>query len=311
MSKDKKANAKASTSSHALKDAKSLIDECFEDLIVRTTGGAAYSGIGTGFYQLDECTCGLQKGDLIILASRPSMGKTSFVSNIAVNTACMQAVPTLFISLELSRINLISRMLCSWGKVNTRKFKNGRMDDADWARIYEAANAISPSPLFIVDTPRITVSGLENYCRDFTSKHPGGIIIIDCLQLLHADKIYDTREQEITNITINLKSLAKELSVPIIATSHINRRIEDRNDKRPLTVDLRESGAIEQIADLILFIYRDSFYHKSNDSQTDSSLAEIIIAKHSNGPTGFCKLRFFPESTSFVNTTDTAKPFSD
>lgn len=258
------------------------------------------TGVPTGFEKLDDITSGLQKSDLIIVAGRPSMGKTAFALNIARYAALDEAIPIAIFSLEMSKEQLAIRMLSSEAKVDSQRIRRGFLGETDWPKLIDAANKLSESLIFIDDTPAITVLEMKAKARRLTSEVGLGLIIIDYLQLMRGTAFKDSREQEISEISRSLKALAKELNVPVIAISQLNRKVEDRPNKRPHMADLRESGAIEQDADLIAFIYRDDVYNQSEDNP-EKGIAEIIIGKQRNGPTGTIKLAFLEKYTSFEN----------
>ena len=260
--------------------------------------GELITGIPTGFYELDRMTAGLQKGDLIILAARPGMGKTALALDI-VRNACKQAgIGAAIFSLEMSKQQLCARMLCAEGKVNFQKFRTGQLDHTEWQRITMAANTLSQLPIYIDDTPGINILEVKAKARKLLKNIPLGLIVIDYLQLMRSLERKERREQEISEISSGLKALAKELNVPVLALSQLNRKVEERPDKRPQLSDLRESGALEQDADVIMFIYRDEFYHKDSP---EKGIAEIIIGKQRNGPMGVVKLAYLSQFTSFGN----------
>jgi replicative DNA helicase len=286
--------------SHGLHSSKELIDQVFIQLEKRVESRELVTGVPTGYHQFDELTAGLQPSDLIILAARPAMGKTAFALNIAMNAA-IAGVHTAVFSLEMSKEQLMMRLLCSKGMVDLAKLRRGRLDDSDWQKLYEAAGELSPAPLYIDDTSALTVLEMRSRCRRLASEHGLGLVIVDYLQLMRSSRRIDSREQEISDISRNLKALAKELSVPVIALSQLNRKVEERGDKRPMMSDLRESGAIEQDADLIVFLYREAAYKKRDEITEHDNAAEIIIGKQRNGPTGIVTLTFFKEFTLFEN----------
>ncbi len=292
----------------ALSSSKTLVDSVFEQLTKRVENKETVTGVPTGYYTFDEYTAGLQPSDLIIVAGRPSMGKTAFAMNVAMRAACMYAVPTAIFSLEMSKEQIMMRMLCCWGKVDLSKLRKGRLDDTDWARLYESANALSPAPIFVDDSAALSTMEVRARCRRMKAEHGLGLVVVDYLQLMRSARKVDSREQEISDISRNLKALAKEMHVPVIALSQLNRKVEERADKRPMMSDLRESGAIEQDADVIIFLYREAAYKKKEELTPEDNVAEIIIGKQRNGPTGMVKLRFFKESTSFENPTDIPPP---
>jgi len=268
------------------------------DQLYRTQG--TVTGVPTGFTDLDEKTSGLQKSDLIIIAGRPSMGKTTFAMNIAENAAVGHKIPVAVFSMEMPGTQLAMRMMASLGRINSHRIRTGKLDDEDWPRLTSAVSLLSEAPIFIDDTPALTPMELRARARRIKREHDLGLIIIDYLQLMQAGEgaTSENRATEISNITRALKGLAKELDVPIIAMSQLNRSLEQRTDKRPVMSDLRESGAIEQDADVILFIYRDEVY---NEDSPNKGTAEIIIGKQRNGPIGKVMLTFLGEYTRFEN----------
>ena len=265
------------------------------------------TGTPTDFYDLDEITNGLQKSDLIILAARPAMGKTSFALNIAQNVALKAKIPVAIFSLEMSKEQLVQRLMCAEAEVDTQRLKTGNMQAKDWEKLAIATDKLSQSPIYIDDTAGVTITDLRAKCRRLAMAEKNlGLIVIDYLQLIEGTGRED-RMQQISSISRGLKILAKELNVPIIALSQLSRAVESRTDKRPMLSDLRESGSIEQDADIVMFIYRDEYYKSANDEEemaekaTNKGEAEIIIAKHRNGPVGTVKLLFQSNITKFKN----------
>jgi replicative DNA helicase len=256
------------------------------------------TGVPTGFEKIDDLTSGLQNSDLIIIAGRPSMGKTAFALSIAKYAAIEAGLPVAVFSLEMAKEQLALRMLSSEAKVDSQRIRKGFLGSTDWERLIEAANRLSESAIYIDDTPAITVLEMKAKARRLKAETGLGLIILDYLQLMRSGTYRDSREQEISEISRSLKALAKELNVPVIALSQLNRKVEDRINRRPQMADLRESGAIEQDADLIAFIYRDEVYNHSDDNP-EKGIAEIIIGKQRNGPTGIVKLAFLEKYTSF------------
>lgn len=260
------------------------------------------TGVPTGFEKIDDLTSGLQKSDLIIIAGRPSMGKTAFALNIAQFASLEGQTPVAVFSLEMSKEQLVFRLLASEAKVDSQRLRKGFLGETDWPKLTTAAGRLSEAPLFIDDTPAITVLEMKAKSRRLKADAGLGLIVVDYIQLMRAGGYRDNREQEISEISRSLKALAKELNVPVIALSQLNRKVEDRTNRRPQMADLRESGAIEQDADVIAFIYRDEVYNKSEDNP-EKGTAEIIIGKQRNGPTGTVKLAFLEKFTSFENLT--------
>ena len=258
------------------------------------------TGIATGFLDLDYKTAGLQPSDLILVAARPSMGKTAFVLNIAQYVAFHSDLCTAIFSLEMSKEQLVNRLFSLESRVDAQKLRSGNLSDADWEKLIEGAGIIGQSKLIIDDTPGISISELRSKCRKYKLEHDLKLIIIDYLQLMSGSggRASDSRQQEISDISRSLKALARELNVPVIALSQLSRAVEQRPDHRPMLSDLRESGAIEQDADVVMFIYRDDYYNKDTE---DKGVAEIIIAKQRNGPIGTVNLVWLPEYTKFAN----------
>lgn len=267
------------------------------DQLYRTQG--SITGVATGFTDLDDKTSGLQPADLVIIAGRPSMGKTTLAMNIAENAAVGHKLPVAIFSMEMPGTQLAMRMMASLGRINSHRVRTGKLDDEDWPRLTSAVTLLSDAPIFIDDTPALSPMELRARARRIKREHGLGLIIVDYLQLMQAsEQGTENRATEISNITRALKSLAKELNVPLIAMSQLNRSLESRTDKRPVMSDLRESGAIEQDADVILFIYRDEVYNEDSPSK---GTAEIIIGKQRNGPIGKVTLTFLGEYTKFEN----------
>jgi replicative DNA helicase len=256
------------------------------------------TGVPSGLVKLDNMTAGFQASDLVIVAARPSMGKTALVLGWSQFVGIYNRKPVAFFSLEMSKEQLVLRMLCSESRINNSNVRTGNLSERDFARIVDGASRISEAEIFIDDTPAITITELRAKARRLHRDHQLGMIVVDYLQLLRSPAYSNSREQEISDISRSLKALAKELHVPVIALSQLNRSVESRNDKRPMMSDLRESGAIEQDADLIMFIYRDEVYNKETP---DKGVAEIIIAKQRTGPTGAVRVAFSGEYTRFDN----------
>ena len=256
------------------------------------------TGIPTGFTDLDYRTAGMQPSDLVLIAARPSMGKTAFVLNIAQNVAFKQNKGVAIFSLEMSKEQLVNRMFSLESSVDASKLRTGQLNDQEWERLIESAGTIGRSNLVIDDTPGISISELRSKCRKFKLEHDIQMVIIDYLQLMSGSGRSDSRQQEISDISRSLKALARELSVPVLALSQLSRAVEQRPDHRPMLSDLRESGAIEQDADVVMFIYRDDYYNKDTDKK---GISEIIIAKQRNGPIGTVELAWLPEYTKFAN----------
>ena len=262
----------------------------------KTTGRV--TGIATGFYDLDFKTSGMQPADLVLIAARPSMGKTAFVLNIAQHVAFRLNETVAIFSLEMSKEQLVNRMFSLESNVDAQNLRNGTLSDVEWEKLIESAGVIGKSSLIIDDTAGISISELRSKCRKFKLEHNLRMIIIDYLQLMSGSGKSESRQQEISEISRSLKSLARELNVPVLALSQLSRAVEQRPDKRPMMSDLRESGAIEQDADVIMFIYRDDYYNKDSEKK---GISEIIIGKQRNGPIGTVELVWLPEYTKFAN----------
>jgi replicative DNA helicase len=256
------------------------------------------TGVATGFDKFDHMTSGLQKSDLIIIAGRPSMGKSAFAVSIAENASIKHKIGVAIFSLEMSKESLVQRMLCSQGRVDAHKLRSGFLAPSDWPKLTAAAGKLSEANIFIDDTPAISVLELRAKARRLKSNYDIGLIILDYLQLMRATTRSDSRQQEISEISRALKALARELSVPLISLSQLSRAVESRQDKRPQLSDLRESGAIEQDADLVCLLMREEYY---NPTEENRGIADIIIAKQRNGPVGTVKLSFIKEYTRFEN----------
>ena len=279
---------------------KNIVRESFKAIEDLFTRKELITGVPTGFHKIDDMTSGLQNSDLIIIAGRPSMGKTAFALNIAQHAALETQTPVAIFSLEMSKEQLAFRMLSSEAKVDSGRIRKGYLGETDWPKLTTAAGRLSEASLYIDDTPAITVLEMKAKSRRLKAESGLGLIIVDYIQLMRASTYQNSREQEISEISRSLKALAKELKVPVIALSQLNRKVEDRPNRRPQMADLRESGAIEQDADVIAFIYRDEVYNKSDDNP-DKGVAEIIIGKQRNGPTGSVKLAFLDKFTTFEN----------
>ncbi len=275
------------------------VTEAFKILTKRYENKGQLTGLPTGFIDFDKLTAGLQPSDLIVLAARPAMGKTSLALNIAEYAAIKTRQAVAVFSMEMSASQLAFRLISSNGRVDQQNLKTGQLEDEDWSRVTSAITMLSEAKIFIDDTPALSPGELRSRARRIAREHGLSLIVIDYLQLMHVPGSKENRATEISEISRSLKALAKELNVPVIALSQLNRSLESRTDKRPVMADLRESGAIEQDADLIVFIYRDEYYNKENSP--DKGLAEIIIGKHRNGPTDTIKLVFNGRFTRFDN----------
>ncbi|MFM7325965.1 MAG: replicative DNA helicase [Nodosilinea sp.] len=274
-----------------------ILIDTFSEIEQRSLG-VVLPGVPCGFYDLDAMTKGFQRSDLIIAAGRPSMGKTSFVLNMARNIAALQKLPVAIYSLEMSKLQLVYRLLSSEVEMESSRLRTGRIAQNEWEKLGHAISMLSQMPIFIDDTPNISVIEMRSKCRRLQAEQGGalGLILIDYLQLMEGGS--DNRVQELSKITRSLKGLARELNAPIIALSQLSRGVESRTNKRPMMSDLRESGSIEQDADLIMMLYREEYYEPDTP---DRGIAEVIVTKHRNGPTGTVKLLFEPQFTRFRN----------
>ena len=256
------------------------------------------TGVPTGFVDFDQKTAGLQKSDLILLAARPSMGKTAFALNIIQNAAIRSNVPTAVFSLEMSREQLVNRMLCSEAMLDAQRLRTGELTDSDWADLIQAMGPLSQAPIYIDDTPGVTPMEVRSKCRRLKVEKGLGLIVIDYLQLMSGNSRNESRQQEISEISRALKAIAREMEAPVIALSQLSRACEQRADHRPMLSDLRESGAIEQDADVVAFLYRDEYYFPDSEKKNQ---AELINAKQRNGPTGTVDLTWMGQYTKFGN----------
>ena len=297
----------ASKTATDLKHVKDMVIEAWNTIEYRYEHKDELAGLSTGFNSLDAQLSGLQKSDLIIIAARPAMGKTALALNIAQNVAINEKVPVCIFSLEMSYSQLVQRMLCSHAEVDAQRLKTGNMLQKDWESLTNAMTEFSQAPIYIDDTSGCTLTDIRTKCRRLKSQQKDlGLIVIDYLQLMEGGSKED-RLQQISAMSRGLKILAKELDVPIICLSQLSRAVESRNDKRPMLSDLRESGSIEQDADLVMFIYREEYYNKAESEDEErikaqtKGMSEIIIAKHRNGPVDTCKLLFQSNITKFKN----------
>ena len=256
------------------------------------------TGVPTGFVDFDAKTAGLQRSDLVLLAARPSMGKTAFALNIAQNAAIRHNVPVAIFSLEMSKEQLVNRMLCSEAMIDAQKMRTGELMDEDWPKLIQAMGPLSQADIYIDDTPGVTPMDIRSKCRKMKLEKGLGLILIDYLQLMSGDGKIESRQQEISAISRSLKAIAREMDAPVIALSQLSRACEQRSDHRPMLSDLRESGAIEQDADVVAFLYRDEYYFPETEAKNQ---AELIIAKQRNGPTGTVNLAWLGQYTKFGN----------
>lgn len=276
-----------------------IVMNAMDKIEIASRNDGNVTGIATGFIDLDYRTAGMQPSDLILVAARPSMGKTAFVLNMAQYMAFNQNQTVAIFSLEMSKEQLVNRLFSMESRVDSQHIRTGKLSDAEWEKLIESAGMIGRSNLIIDDTPGISISELRSKCRKYKLEHDLKIVIIDYLQLMSGSgKGSDSRQQEISDISRSLKALARELNVPVVALSQLSRAVEQRPDHRPMLSDLRESGAIEQDADVVMFIYRDDYYNKDTDKK---GIAEIIIAKQRNGPIGTVELVWMPDYTKFAN----------
>ena len=275
--------------------------EALESIQDASSSNGNITGLSTGFRDLDYRTAGLQNSDLILIAARPAMGKTAFALNIAEHVAMINHVPTAIFSLEMPKIQLAKRLVSMNAKVDSGHIRTGSLEDDEWAKVTESSIILGESSLFIDDTMGISISELRSKCRKLKMEHGLGLIIIDYLQLMSAGSSNRniSRQQEISDISRSLKALAREIDCPVIALSQLNRALESREDKRPMLSDLRESGAIEQDADIVMFLYRDEYYHP--DTTEQKGVTEVIIGKQRNGSTCTVKLKWLGQYTKFAN----------
>jgi len=288
---------------------KSLLTKAVERIDQLFHSDQTITGLATGFNDFDEMTCGLQPADLIIVAGRPSMGKTTYAMNIAEHAAIKSDKPILVFSMEMPGHALAIRMLSSLGRIDQHRLRTGKLQDEDWPRITSAVSMLSAAKLFIDDSPSLSPADIRSRARRLVREQGElGLIVVDYLQLMQIPGSKENRTGEISEISRAMKSLARELNVPVVALSQLNRSLEQRGDKRPIMSDLRDSGSLEQDADLIVFIYRDEVY---NEDTPDKGIAEIIIGKHRNGPIGKIKLTFFGKYTKFENYMPTRYGYED
>nr|WP_242520462.1 replicative DNA helicase [Halobacillus kuroshimensis] len=285
--------------SSAFKSIKDVLIDVYDNIEQLHMNDGSTTGIPTGYRDLDHITSGFQRNDLIIIAARPSMGKTAFALNIAQNVAVHTDENVAIFSLEMGADQLVSRMLCAEGNIDAQRLRTGSLETEDWNKLTMAMGSLSNAGIYIDDTPGVRVSEIRSKCRRLKQEHGLGMILIDYLQLIQGSaNSKENRQQEVSEISRSLKGLARELNVPLIALSQLSRGVESRQDKRPMMSDLRESGSIEQDADIVGFLYRDDYYDKESESQ---NIIEIIIAKQRNGPVGNVELAFVKEYNKFVD----------
>ena len=286
-------------SSDSMADMRTLIEQNLDRLEMLYERDEQITGTPTGFVDLDELTSGLQPNALIVIGARPAMGKTSFALNIATHAAIEANRPVLLFSLEMGNLELSQRMLCSESRVDSKNVRDGKLEESDWTKISQGVGRLSEAPIWIDDNPGLTVMDIRARARRLKSQVGDlGVVIVDYIQLMTGRANVESRQVEISEISRNLKILARELEVPVIGLSQLSRTLESRQDKRPMLSDLRESGAIEQDADIVMFLYRDEVY---NPESPDAGIAEVIVAKHRNGPTDTIRLAFLPQYTRFAN----------
>jgi replicative DNA helicase len=279
-----------------------ILHEAMDRLEARMRGELTHGGVETGFTKLDEQTGGFHNNELIVIAARPSMGKTAFALNIAGDIAIRQQVPILFVSLEMAAIELAERLLCSVAKVNGHRLRNGTISQEDRMRLVEVSGDISRAPLFVDDSPGRTVTEVAAAARRIRRREGRlGAIVIDYLQLLEPDNPKDPRQEQVSKMTRRLKSLAREMEVPIVILAQLNRQTEASKDNIPRLSHLRESGAIEQDADVVMFVHREEYYHRGEDAKQYEGKAQIIVAKQRNGPVGDVELAWLRDFTRFDN----------
>ncbi|MGB7604021.1 MAG: replicative DNA helicase [Lutisporaceae bacterium] len=277
---------------------KNILNSNFDKIEELYLNKGKITGVSTGFTDLDEILSGLQKSDLVLVAARPSMGKTSFILNMVQQSGIRDKVPTAIFSLEMSKEQLTQRIICAEALIDSHRLRIGDISEDEWVKLARTMGPLSEAPIYIDDTPSIAMSEMRAKCRKLKIEHNLGLVLIDYLQLMSGNGKYDSRQQEISDISRALKGMAKELGVPVVACAQLSRAPELRADHRPIMSDLRESGAIEQDADVIMFLYRDEYYHADTEKK---NIAEIIISKQRNGPTGTIELVWLGQFTKFAN----------
>ena len=272
----------------------------FERITHLYESGADVTGVPSGFKELDKLTSGFQPGNLVILAARPSMGKSALALCIAANLGVRKQVPVALFTLEMSKIEVTQRLMCSEAKVESQRVSNGRLAQDDWSRLTASCDKLMKAPIYVDDSGSITMMELRSKARRLKAREPKlGLVVVDYLQLMTSGTTMENRVQEVSQISRQLKVLARDLDVPILALSQLSRAVEQRHDKRPILSDLRESGSIEQDADLVFFVYRDEYYNPEESDQ--QGIAELILSKHRNGPTGTVKLSFLKRFAKFAD----------
>src|SRR5437588_2206506 len=276
-----------------------LLKESFERITALYEAGAEVTGTPSGFRDLDRLTSGFQPGNLIIIAARPSMGKSALALCMAANLAVRNETPVALFTLEMSKAEVTQRLMCSEAKVESQRLRNGKLAADDWPRLTAACDKLAKAPIYVDDTGSINMMEIRSKARRLKSRHPDlGLVVVDYLQLMTSGSTVQNRVQEVSQISRSLKVLARELEVPILALSQLSRAVEQRTDKKPILSDLRESGSLEQDADIVFFIYRDDYYNEESEQQ---GLAEVIVAKHRNGPTDAVKLSFLKRYAKFAD----------
>jgi replicative DNA helicase len=281
----------------SVRELRDLLGESLDHLEALYDRGETITGVPTGYNDLDEQLAGLQPSNLVIVGARPSMGKTAFALGAAAHAA-MKGIPVLFFSLEMSHLEIAQRLLCAEARVDATRMRNGRLLDTDWGKISSAIGRLSEIPLYIDDNPNVTVMDIRAKARRLKASRQLGLVVVDYLQLMTGRSKAENRQVEVSEISRGLKILARELGLPVVALSQLSRNLEARSDKRPVLADLRESGSLEQDADVVMFIYRDEIY---NAESSERGTAEVIVAKHRNGPTGIAQLAFVGTYARFAN----------
>jgi replicative DNA helicase len=277
---------------------KPLLSQAMEQIEILCERDESITGVASGFPDLDDMTAGFQPQNLVIVAARPGQGKTALMGDFALHAAMRQQIPVVIFSLEMSKLELVQRFLASEAKVDSQRLRKGTLQEMDWQRLSAALGRLAEAPIFIDDSPNVNLMEMRAKCRRLKAKHGLGLVVIDYLQLMQSPRKSESRQQEVSDISRNLKMLAKEMDLPVVCASQLNRLVESRTDKRPTLGDLRDSGAIEQDADVVMFIYRDEFYNPDSERKGE---AEVIVAKHRNGPTGPVHLAFMNQYTKFAS----------
>jgi len=281
---------------------KDTLVETFQRISHLYESGAEVTGLASGFKDLDRITAGFQPANLVIIAARPSMGKSAFALEIANHVAVDQQTPCAFFSLEMSRQEVAQRLICSRGKVDAHHIRTGKLSKDDWPRLAQACGQLESAPLYVDDTPALSLLELRARAQTLKRREPNlGLVVVDYLQLMTTGRSEESRLQEVSSISRGLKEIAKDLDLPVVALSQLNRSPEQRHDKRPMLSDLRESGSIEQDSDLVMFLYREEYYERDETDDSNKGVAEVIVAKHRNGPTGDFKVAFISKYAKFAS----------